>query len=195
MNTIRLQVLTDASLEAALDELAALRIAVFRDFPYLYDGDVEYERSYLSHYRHQQSIIVGAYDGNRLIGAATAGALADHAAEFHQPLAAAGYRPEAMLYCGESVLLKPYRGQGIGHAFFDMREAHGQRLGMTHSLFCAVIRPENHPLRPAGYQPLEPFWRKRGYQPVQGLVTHYDWKDIDQPDATDKPMQVWLKVL
>lgn len=195
MTTITLKELRGTALEAALNELAALRIEVFRDFPYLYDGNFDYERDYLSHYRHEQSIIIGAYDGNRLIGAATAGALADHAEAFSQPLVEAGYDPNRMLYCGESVLLKHYRGQGIGHAFFDKREAHGRRLGKTHSLFCAVVRPDNHPLRPEDYQSLEPFWRKRGYLPEQGLLTHYNWKDIDQPEATDKPMQVWLKAL
>ena len=29
-----------------LDDVARLRIAVFRDFPYLYDGDPDYERGF-----------------------------------------------------------------------------------------------------------------------------------------------------
>jgi hypothetical protein len=32
-------------LEAALDDLARLRIAVFADWPYLYEGDAAYERA------------------------------------------------------------------------------------------------------------------------------------------------------
>ena len=35
-------------IQAHVDELAALRIRVFRDFPYLYDGDLDYERAYLA---------------------------------------------------------------------------------------------------------------------------------------------------
>jgi hypothetical protein len=30
-----------------VDDLARLRVTVFRDWPYLYDGDAEYERRYL----------------------------------------------------------------------------------------------------------------------------------------------------
>ncbi|MFP5511018.1 MAG: GNAT family N-acetyltransferase, partial [Alphaproteobacteria bacterium] len=41
---IRVAALTGAGLEAALDDVARLRIAVFRDWPYLYDGDLAYER-------------------------------------------------------------------------------------------------------------------------------------------------------
>ena len=32
------------------EELAALRIEVFRDFPYLYEGSLEYEKEYLNTY-------------------------------------------------------------------------------------------------------------------------------------------------
>ena len=35
-----------------MEALAAQRIRVFREFPYLYDGDVGYEREYLATYVH-----------------------------------------------------------------------------------------------------------------------------------------------
>lgn len=37
--------------ERFVDGLASLRIRVFRDFPYLYDGDMDYERRYLRPFR------------------------------------------------------------------------------------------------------------------------------------------------
>lgn len=37
-------ILTGDTLTSALDDVARLRISVFRDWPYLYDGDLEYER-------------------------------------------------------------------------------------------------------------------------------------------------------
>lgn len=50
MNPAEIEVrsLTGPALEAALDDVARLRIAVFRDWPYLYDGTLEYERAYLA---------------------------------------------------------------------------------------------------------------------------------------------------
>ena len=33
-----------------LDDVARLRLAVFRDWPYLYEGDADYERDYLGAY-------------------------------------------------------------------------------------------------------------------------------------------------
>ena len=39
--------LTGPEIAAAIDDLAALRIAVFAAFPYLYDGAAAYEADYL----------------------------------------------------------------------------------------------------------------------------------------------------
>ena len=57
-----------ADVAAVLDDLARLRIAVFRDWPYLYDGDLAYERSYLSLYTNPRAIVVGAFDGEDMVG-------------------------------------------------------------------------------------------------------------------------------
>ena len=94
------------------------------------------------------------------------------------------------------MLLKSHRGYGLGHAFFDGREAQARTLGgFTHSTFCRVVRPDDHPLKPTDYAPLDPFWHKRGYAPVPGLVATYDWKDINQADETTHKMQFWMKPL
>jgi hypothetical protein len=58
-----------------------------------------------------------------------------------------------------------------------------------------VERPADHPLKPADYRPLDGFWKKRGYAPVDGLVTTYAWKDIDQPEETEHLMQFWMRAL
>lgn len=193
---ISVRTLTGEALAASLDTLAELRIAVFRDFPYLYDGDEAYERDYLRAYAASPSaIVVGAFDGERLVGAATAAPMADHAAEFAEPFRARGHDISRIFYFGESVLLADYRGHGIGHAFFDRREERARELGFARASFCAVIRPADHPARPAGYSPLDPFWRKRGYAPVEGLVGQFAWKEIGQAHETQHAMQFWVKSL
>ncbi|MFO7759683.1 MAG: GNAT family N-acetyltransferase [Roseovarius sp.] len=193
---IRVVRLTGADLAAALPDVARLRIEVFRAFPYLYDGDPAYEESYLQVYRDSpDAILVGAFDGSRMIGAATGTPMEDHADEFGTALAGTGLNPERIFYCAESVLLPHYRGQGIGHRFFDLREDHARELGRTHCAFCGVLRPEDHPLRPEDHVPLDGFWRKRGYAPVEGAVAQFRWTDIDQPEETDHALQFWMRAL
>lgn len=193
---IRVARLTGADLADALPDVARLRIEVFRAFPYLYDGDPAYEEDYLKVYRDSDAaIVVGAFDGARLVGAATGTPMEDHADEFGAALSGTGLDLKSIFYCAESVLLPDYRGQGIGHRFFDMREDHARSLGRTHSAFCGVLRPADHPLRPEGYRSLDGFWRKRGYTPVEGAVAQFRWKDIDRTEETDHPLQFWMRAL
>lgn len=194
--SLTFRTLTGADVDAALDDLAALRITVFRDWPYLYDGDLGYERRYMASYRDSRdAILVGAFDGPQIVGAATGTPMQDHADDFAAAFAGSGCDLSDIFYCAESVLLPAYRGQGAGHAFFDAREAHARALGCRFAAFCAVRRPPDHPLRPAGYRPLDAFWRGRGYAPLAGAVAQFRWKDVDQPGETDHPLQFWIRAL
>lgn len=180
----------------AIDALAQLRIAVFREWPYLYDGDAEYERAYLAEFASApDAVLVLARDGDRIVGAATASPMAAQKAEFQAPFVAQGWDIAGLFYFGESVLLPDYRGHGIGHAFFDHREAGARAAGATAATFCAVQRPPDHPLRPVDYRPLDAFWTKRGYARLDGLTTSFDWLDIGEAEETAHPMQFWARTL
>lgn len=193
---IKVVALTGPTLESHLDDVARLRIDVFRDWPYLYDGDLGYERDYLAVYRdNPRAVVVGAFDGSRLVGAATGMPMQDHADDFAAAFEGTGKDLGTIFYCAESVLLPAWRGHGIGHRFFDLREDHARALGLTESAFCAVMRPADHPMRPAGYAPLDPFWRKRGYQPLPGVVANFGWKDLGDADESRKSLQFWSRPL
>lgn len=179
-----------------LDALAALRIRVFREFPYLYDGSLDYEKQYLAEYAESpDSVIVLALAGDSVVGCSTGLPLLDADAAFRQPFQQAGFCLDEVFYFGESVLDANWRGRGVGHSFFDAREAHAADLGFAVTTFCAVQRAEDHPLRPPSYRPLDPFWKNRGYRLRPDLVTRFGWKDVDQPAETDKPMQFWVRQL
>ncbi len=194
--TLRVEALTGAALDGALDDVARLRIAVFRDWPYLYDGDFDYERRYLQPYRDSAaSIVVGAFDGDRLVGAATGMPMEDHADDFAAPFAGTGLSLSDIFYCAESVLLRDYRGHGIGHRFFDIREGHTRSLGRRYIAFCGVVRPSDHPARPSDYRPLDAFWRGRGYAPLPGVIAEFSWKDLGDDAQTRKPLQFWIREL
>lgn len=191
---VEVRAVRGAALNELLDEVAALRIAVFRDWPYLYDGTMDYERRYLAPYvTSENAVVVGAFDGQRLIGASTGAPLADHAEDFGDALRDAGHDITSTFYCAESVLLPAYRGQGVGHAFFDHREAHARDLGFSHCCFCSVIRPADHPARPGAYRPLDSFWTARGYRPLPGVTARFAWKDVGSTEESIKTLQVWIR--
>lgn len=188
---------SDPELRRQLGDLARLRIEVFRDFPYLYDGTADYEEKYLKTYTDcAESVVVIVRDGDKAIGATTGLPLDAETEEFQQPFVENGLDPKSVFYCGESVLLRNYRGRGIYAKFFAEREGHARSLGrFSWASFCCVQRPADHPLRPTDYQPLDPIWAKFGYVRHPELATEYAWKDVDQAEETLKPMIFWLKPL
>ena len=193
--TLTLRELRGEAVAPHLDALAALRIAVFRDWPYLYDGDAAYERDYLAAYRTPGSLVVGAFDGERLVGAATAAPMEQHRGDFARAFAGTGRDLEEIYYLAESVLLPDWRGNGLGHAFFAAREAEGRRQGRRFAAFCSVIRPDDHPDRPDGARSHDAFWRGRGYVPLPGVVARFDWRDVGAGAETTKRLQFWGKDL
>lgn len=193
---MRVAPLTGAAFTAALADVARLRIEVFRAFPYLYDGDAAYEERYLQSFRDSpRAILVGAFDGDVLVGASTGAPLTDHADDFAAAFADTDLTLSDVFYCAESVLLPAYRGRGIGHQFFDLREAHARECGFKKTCFCAVVRPSDHPARPGDYRPLDAFWQARGYAPLSGVVAHFSWKEHGQTSETSNQLQFWMRDL
>lgn len=182
-------------IRTVFEPLARLRIAVFREFPYLYEGSIAYETTYLETYaQSRRSLLFAVFEEGQMVGATTCLPLTDETAAVQEPFRKAGYDLSTILYFGESLLLPSYRGLGLGHRFFDEREAHAARFG-TYPItcFCAVQRPTDHPLRPTDYRPLDSFWQRRGYQREPRLQSTFYWPDLSEAEETGKPMVYWLK--
>ncbi len=193
--TLRLENFHGEELTPHLDALGDLRIRVFREFPYLYDGSLEYEREYLRTYLNSsRSLVVLAFDGERAVGATTCLPLRDEGPEFQKPFLEAGYDIDRVCYFGESILLPEYRGLGAGKEFFMRREAHAQTLpGLRWTAFCAVDRAADHPLRPPDYRPLDGLWSKQGYHKQPDLQATFVWKEIGEETESPKTLTFWLK--
>jgi GNAT superfamily N-acetyltransferase len=179
-----------------LNDLAQLRIEVFREYPYLYQGSMAYEERYLERYfKSESSVVFMVRDkGSRqVIGASTAISLVDEEPSMQELFARFGYDPKQVFYYGESVLLPAYRGLGIGREFFRLRRHAALRYGANFAAFCAVIRSENHPLCPKGYRPLDDFWKTEGFTRQANMVTQFKWQDVTESAESEKTMVFWLK--
>lgn len=178
-----------------ISEIASLRIEIFREFPYLYDGSIEYEEKYLKTYTQSaNSLGILVFDKDKIVGVSTGLPLHDETVEFQRPFIDQGYNPDTIFYCGESILKKEYRGQGIYSRFFEEREQHAKKLGGLNTIcFCGVVRDDHHPLKPKSYQSLDPVWRKFGYKKEPKLTTTYVWKDLNKEKESGKKMVFWVK--
>ncbi|TVR36445.1 MAG: GNAT family N-acetyltransferase [Balneolaceae bacterium] len=196
-NNLHIEILTGSDIAAFTSELAYLRIEIFREFPYLYDGSLEYERNYLKTYSESSdSLAVIVFDGEKPVGVSTGLPMDHETEEFKHPFIEEGYNPNNIFYCGESILKKEYRGRGFYSRFFKEREDHAKKLGRFDIItFCAVVRPNKHPLKPVNYRPLDPIWKKFGYTKHPELTTTYTWKDVNEEKESPKKMVFWLKEL
>lgn len=191
---LRFETLRGATLRAWLPRLAGLRIAVFRDWPYLYDGDAAYEESYLAAYAESPgAAVVAAIEGERAVGCATCQPMAEATARVREAFRARGMDPARWCYFGESVLLREYRGRGAGVRFFEQREAHARDLGLQAAAFCAVTRNDNDPRRPADYMPLDGFWQRRGYARRADISVVFDWKEVGDDRESPHALGFWVK--
>ncbi|WP_439576776.1 GNAT family N-acetyltransferase [Elioraea sp.] len=197
MAALRLASVTGGTLRPHLADVARLRIAVFREWPYLYDGDAASEERYLARYAAAPgAAVVLALDGDRVVGASTCLPLVEEGEAVKTPFVTAGWTLGRVFYFGESVLLPAYRGRGVGVGFFTEREAHARRFpGIDTAAFCAVVRDPADPRRPADHVPLDAFWRNRGYAPAPELACAMRWKEIGAAEETPHRLAFWLKRL
>jgi GNAT superfamily N-acetyltransferase len=195
--SLHVQRLSGGDIDAWLPDLARLRIRVFREFPYLYDGSAAYEEKYLKTYTDApDSVMVLVLDRDRVVGASSGLPLETEPPNVIEPFLAHGYDPRRIFYYGESVLLPEYRGRGLGKRFFEEREVHVRQLGRFEvTCFCVVQRPADHPRRPAGYVPLDALWNRQGFVRHPELRATFSWRDLDDEEESPKPMVFWLKKL
>lgn len=187
--------LVGPEIKSVLAELANLRMQIFFEYPYLYEGDLDYEMNYLSRYlKSSNSFFFGLWDQDQLIGATTGLPLVDEDPEFQKPFLDQNIDIKNIYYFGESLLHSDYRGQKIGHLFFDERENFAV---LTHhfmtTCFCSVKRPENHPLKPKNYRSHHQFWNQRGYILQKDLIAKYDWKDRNENHESTKNLEFWTR--
>ncbi len=195
---LRYETLCGDALRPLLPALGELVFAVFRGWPYLYGGDQTEARRYLASYADGSSpgaAAVVAFDGDRPVGAATCQPMAEASPGVPAAFAARGLDPARFCYFGEAVLLAPYRGRGAGARFFEERERHARGLGLDFAAFCAVGHDPADLRKPAGYTPLDAFWRKRGYTPYPDLVCRLEWREVGAEEATPHELSFWLKPL
>lgn len=180
--------------ELYIKELARLRIEVFSGFPYLYDGNMEYEENYLKTLiEAPDNLIVMAFDGSEVIGAATALPLSHQTFNISQPIAEGGYNIDTIYYVGESIIREPYRGQGINTKFFHAAEHRAKSLSEFDFLaFCNVERSSDHPAYPTDYSEPRDYWSRLGFQPTD-IICNITWKDLYEASPSPKNLRFWIK--
>ncbi|MCH9625957.1 MAG: hypothetical protein S4CHLAM123_11430 [Chlamydiales bacterium] len=197
LTMIKVCTFSGKELNPYLEEIARLRMEVFKEWPYLYEGNFGYEKSYLKKFSHcEESVFVVAFDNGEVIGISSGLPLCFESEVIQKPFVDKQLPIDHYFYFSESVLKKAYRGQGLGHAFFDAREAFVKELGSYPRIcFCSIIREPTDSRKPKEYWELGAFWRARGFAPLKGVICRFSWDEVGQKEKTEKELQFWAKDL
>lgn len=190
------QLLTGATIADGLNDMATLRLDIFEEYPYLYQGDREDELNYLSTYADApDACAILAYDGSSIIGAATGMPIIHEAEQMRDAFAGTTLPFNEIYFVGELLFRPAYRNCGLGRKLLGRLESHIRSLDSYHKLTCATVeRPDDHPLRPRNFIPITRFLARTGFVRLPGVSTHFRWRETDGIKR-DHCMQFWSKEL
>lgn len=193
---ISANLLTGLSVEGCLDDLASLRINIFKEYPYLYDGFPEDELKYLRLYMETpDAFVISVKDSGRMIGAATGVPLCYEHEGLVAPFIGTSYSVDELFYVGEVLFYQECRDRGLGLNLLKQIEEYVRTLGSYRYLTCAtVVRPDNHPLYPENYVKIDKFLTRTGFNILPDVTSNFVWQETDGV-MRDHLMQFWIKEL
>lgn len=194
--TISMNLLSGPAIEECLEGMATLRIEIFREYPYLYDGKRKDEITYLRHYAAAEgACVLTVVDDGTIVGAATGIPLSAEDRALVKSFANTIYLVEEIYYVGELLFYPSYRKSGLGTGLVALIEEHVRSLGKYNYLTCAtVVRPDDHPLRSPDYIPIDIFLARTGFTRLPNISTSFNWLEIDG-GKRDHLLQFWIKDL
>ena len=182
-----------------IEFLAEFRIQAFRDFPYLYAGDIENERKYLNSYlTNPQAMLVLAMEKERIIGFLVGIPLVSDfpALEgIREHCVKQGLDPSEVYYCGEGIVAPAYQSKGLMSRIYSLYEVQLKKWGFKHVSFMTVKRSKRHPLKPKHYLDSVSIWRHKGFQPI-GYEISLNWPTIlstGNVKNSKNQLMFWLK--
>ena len=198
-NPYTIKIVTQENMKPLLPFVATLRINIFREHPYLYDGDFKEEMDDLEHCTQlSDNAIAVAYYKDTPVGFLYGLSLAAFTPHFENPVGdlfkEKNLDPATCYYFGDIIILPEHRGNHLSEKLFDTLETYAQKQGYKSASFITESH-EAHPLKPANYKSLDPLWTALKYKKT-GLTSYGSWQ-THQPDGTIKKQQhsadIWFK--
>lgn len=195
-----LKLLTSSELQEIVPFMVEQRIAAFRDYPYLYEGNTKEENEYCQWFvRQSHSAVAVAYWNGQPAGFVSGTSFTDFDIHFKASIDLFennGLDPKKFYYIPEVIIMPEHRKKGLARKLLNLIEQHAQKLGYQSS--CLVHEThEHHPLKPINYQTSENIWLKHGYWKT-GMIIKFPWLTL-QPDSSlkneDHELRYWIKNL
>ncbi len=193
MTDIHVRSFMGSGIKPHLHSIAKLRAEVLQDFPHWEEPNLHRETEYLKKVAScKESITVLIFDGHTLVGCGSGYPFSLAEPSLIKPFKENHIPVDTYFFLGEVVLLKQYRGRGIGHHLFDAREAHALSLkGFKHLCFCVPFSSTEHV--PPDFVSLNDFYRRRGYIQHPDLKYSMMKKCVGEQAPTEQTGTFWIK--
>ena len=192
---ITIKVLRGQEMIPYLETAAEWRIKEFKSFPYLYQGNLEYESMYMHECeKNPEAILIVGERNNEILGFTTGipiGTMSDLLQSLRNKLPNA----HEYYYLAECIFAPTVRGRGFAQKGIKLFEEVVDELGYKKICFLTVIRDENHPLKPQRYLNKDPIWSRWKYQKTD-LILEFPWPTIQADGSVIdflNPMRFWEK--
>lgn len=178
---MKLQVIRGHQFQKYLHAVADLRMSIFREYPYLYDSDMQSELDYLKGYStSKNSLLIIVQDQEKVVGALTGIPLGEMDKAFLPPFVKGHLPIRSIFYLGEMLLLKEYRGKKLGYKMYKTFEDLVKQTGQYKMIAIAeVIRDKNDPRKPKHYIPARKLWEKLGFVEHPEMIMQFSYKQVD----------------
>lgn len=183
-----------------LNEISQLCIDVYREWPYLYEGNLEEQKQYIidQYVKKKGSIATLAFQNGKVIGVSL-GTFLSQAPERYKNHFPSDIDQSKIFYWGELIVNENYRHRGIGKELYTYMancviESH-DFIAIT---FCTVERNSSFSLdylKPDDYVGLDGLWKQLGFTKKEDLSFKGRWKLVGQETDSDHPMIFWWKAL
>jgi len=201
MSDLEFKTYQGKEIEAFIDKIGQIRLDAFKEFPYLYKGDLDYERAYLSEYtKHEKSLLILVYSFNEIVGFITGAAIDSKLSiteDAFKLFKSKGLSPSSFYYIGEIIVLKEYRSFDLSSKLLKEVEDFALAQGYSSTCFLTVVREDDHPLKPKDYKDTAKLWEFHKYKRMN-LYTKYKWTTIiNSTDAIyqENRLEYWCKSL
>lgn len=199
-NIYEIKIFTGESLENLRSFVVNLRITIFKEYPYLYEGNVKEENAYFDWFsKLPNTAIAVAYLDAKPIGFTSGTSFVDFDEHFQGSVdifTKAKLEAKNYYYFPEILILPEHDNDLINYRLFEALENHAKKLNYKSGCF-VTEEHESHPLKPQDYKPLDYLWHLLDYT-KSALIINFSWSTI-QADKSSKDKKhaliYWLKKL
>ncbi len=186
--------LTGKQAERHCDNIAQIRITLFSEYPYLYQGTIACEKEYLrTYFESSNASILLVFDKGDIVGFSSSIPLSQETHELKRPFIEKGLDCNEYLYIGEVMIHPLYRGKGIARYFLEFHENKARQEGYEYTTFMTVDRPDDHPCKPKNFKPVDEIWQHFGYKLLPDMKVSMGWLQVDTETKTLNTLSLWYK--